>query len=65
MNSFRPLGLEYYNFCNLYWARLSMDNMDIQFLVNSSWDASGTADFKNNSWDASATADFKISSWDA
>ncbi|KAJ3229883.1 hypothetical protein HDU77_001502, partial [Chytriomyces hyalinus] len=32
MNSFRPLGLEYYNFCNLYWARLSMDNMDIQFL---------------------------------
>ncbi|KAJ3221643.1 hypothetical protein HDU78_000370, partial [Chytriomyces hyalinus] len=36
MKSFRPLGLEYYNLCNLYWARLSMDNMDIQFLINSS-----------------------------
>ncbi|KAI8842434.1 hypothetical protein BJ741DRAFT_593061, partial [Chytriomyces cf. hyalinus JEL632] len=36
MKSFRPLGLEYYNLCNLYWARLSMDNMDVQFLVNSS-----------------------------
>ncbi|KAJ3376356.1 hypothetical protein HDU80_004138, partial [Chytriomyces hyalinus] len=35
MKSFRPLGLEYYNLCNLYWARLSMDNMDIQFLINS------------------------------
>ncbi|KAJ3218299.1 hypothetical protein HDU81_000629, partial [Chytriomyces hyalinus] len=28
MKSFRLLGLEYYNLCNLYWARLSMDNMD-------------------------------------
>ncbi|KAJ3216872.1 hypothetical protein HDU81_001028, partial [Chytriomyces hyalinus] len=36
MKSFRPLGLEYYNLCNLHWARLSMDNMDIQFLINSS-----------------------------
>ena len=36
IESHRPIGCEYYNLCSLLWARLSKNNMDIQFLINGS-----------------------------
>ena len=35
IESRRRIGLEYYNLCSLLWTRLSKNNMDIQFLINS------------------------------